>query len=188
MASRAEFSRRVQDLTERLRTDGVEALGPLFDLTSHRLVRYAVTITRNQHDAEDAVQTALVRVAGRPSQVGAATSSWSYLLRMVRNDALLIARRKKRCTPAGDLTDLVTACRVDAVQREESYRAVWSALRTLPAEQAEVVVLKIWEGMTFVEIGDVLEQSPHTAASLYRYAMTKLAQRLAPQEREVYHD
>ena len=87
-----------------------------------------------------------------------------------------------------DLTDLVTLCRVDELEREESYRAVWSALRTLPPEQAEVVVLKIWEEMTFAQIGQILETSPNTVASRYQYAMARLTRRLASQQREVQRD
>src|SRR5205823_12825906 len=102
----------------------------------------------------------------------------------VRNEALAIARRKQRCTTSANLSDLVTLCRVDEAEREESHRAVWSALRTLPPEQAEVVVLKIWEAMTFAQIGEVLEISPNTAASRYQYAMTKLARRLLPQQQQ----
>ena len=98
---------------------------------------------------------------------------------MVRNDALLIARRKQRSLAADDLTDLATHCQVDELEREETHRAVWSALRTLPPEQAEVVVLKIWEEMTFAQIGHILEISPNTAASRYQYAMTKLTSRLS---------
>jgi RNA polymerase sigma-70 factor (ECF subfamily) len=77
---------------------------------------------------------------------------------------------------------------VDEVEREESFRAVWSALRALPVEQAEVVVLKIWEEMTFAQIGDILELSAHTVASRYRYAMKKLSGKLAPSVRESVHE
>ena len=163
-------------------------MGALFDLTSHRLVRFAVTLTRNQHDAEDCVQTALVRVAREPSLLGSVASPWPYLLRMVRNEALLVGRRKRPRPLAGDLSDLVTFCRVDELEREEAHREVWAALRTLPTEQAEVVVLKIWEEMTFAEIGQVLDTSPHTAASRYQYALAKLTRRLAKSQREVHRD
>ena len=40
--------------------------------------------------------------------------------------------------------------------------------------QAEVVVLKIWEEMTFAQIANILEISSSTAASRYRYAIGKL--------------
>lgn len=187
MAELPSFTQRVQECTDRLTASGVDALGALFDLTSHRLVRFAVAVTRNQHDAEDAVQTVLVRVASQPQLLAPVACAWAYLLRMVRNEALLIFRRKRRCTTTGNLTDLVTLCGVDELEREETFRAVWSALRTLPSEQAEVVVLKIWEEMTFAQIGAILETSPNTVASRYQYAMAKLTKRLSKQHREVQH-
>jgi RNA polymerase sigma-70 factor, ECF subfamily len=188
MTDQSAFPERVQDCVDRLSIAGVDALGALFDLTSHRLVRFALALTRNQHDAEDAVQTTLVRVAGRPQLLAPTTCPWAYLLRMVRNDALLIARRKKRWTKAANLNDLVTVCRVDEIEQEETYRAVWSALRTLPPEQAEVVVLKIWEEMTFAQIATILDESPNTIASRYQYAMAKLSKRLSKQHDEAYRD
>src|SRR3954453_9645501 len=90
------FSELVRECVDRLAVCGVDALGALFDLTSQRLVRFALAITRNQHDAEDAVQTALVRLASRPRLLAPTMSPWAYLLQMVRNEALLIARRKKQ--------------------------------------------------------------------------------------------
>lgn len=193
MAELSDFMQRVEQCTARLADSGVDALGALFDLTSHRLVRLAAALTRHQQDAEDAVQAALVHLAGQPRLLTAAAAPWPYLLRMVRNEALVILRRKQRCLAAGDLSDLITRCSVDEMEQEESQRAVWRALRTLPPEQAEVVVLKIWEEMTFAEIGQVLEASPNTIASRYQYAMVKLSQRLASQRlssqrREVQHD
>ena len=160
-------------------------MGTLFDLTSHRLVRFAVAITRSQHDAEDCVQTSLVRIATDPKLLASVTCPWSYMLRMVRNEALLVGRRKRVRAVSNDLTDLVTVRRVDELEREETFRAVWSALRALPVEQAEVVVLKIWEEMTFAQIGEVLDASPNTVASRYQYALAKLSRRLSNSYGEV---
>jgi RNA polymerase sigma-70 factor (ECF subfamily) len=183
-----DFSRRVQAYTDQLGSSGVDVLGVLFDLTSQRLVRLAIAVTRNQHDAEDAVQSVLVRVASKPHLLREAECPWAYLLRMARNEALVIRRKKKRWISASNLTDMVTVCRVDELELEETHRAVWSALRTLPTEQAEVVVLKIWEGMTFAEIGNLLEASPSTVASRYQYAMPKLARCLSKLRGEVFCD
>lgn len=187
MMCQAEFCARVQASTQRMAESGVAALGGLFDLTSRRLVRYATTVTRNQHDAEDAVQTALTKVAAQPRLLCRADRPWHYLLRMVRNEALLACRKRRRYSFLGDLSDLLTRCRVDDVEQEETHRAVWSALRSLPTVQAEVVVLKIWEEMTFSQIAEILEVKPDTAASRYRYAMKKLSRRLSPRRREVTH-
>ena len=180
-----DFPRRVSEAAAQLAAHGVAALGGLIDLASPRLVRFSCAITRHQHDAEDAVQAALVRVARAPRLLAGADSPWAYLLQMVRNESLAIARRKKRWTTAVTLADLATQCPIDEVEQEESRRAVWRAIRKLPPEQAEVVVLKIWEGMTFAQIGKVLETSANTAASRYQYAMVKLAAKLLREGREV---
>jgi RNA polymerase sigma-70 factor (ECF subfamily) len=188
MAPLDDFSRRVHDCAGRLAEYGVDGLGALFDLTSHRLVRFAVALTRNQHDAEDAVQTALVRLAREPALLAGVTLPWPYLLQMVRNEALAIGRRRQHLTSAGDLSDLEMSPGVDELEQAEQHRAVWAALRRLPPEQAEVVVLKIWEAMTFAEIGRILSVSPNTAASWYQYAMAKLSQGLLKRQPEAAHD
>lgn len=175
------FATQVRQCAERLSEHGVAALSGLFDLTSARLVRLAVTITRNQHDAEDAVQSVLARMASSPGLLRAADEPWYYLLRVVRNESLLILRRRRRAQTLVGLTDLLTRTMVDQAEQEESFRAVWLALRRLPQRQSEVVVLKVWEGLTFAQIGEVLAVSPATVASRYRYALEKLSVLLAPQ-------
>lgn len=187
MAPPPPFAERVRQTAERLCEDGIGGLEELFDLTSDRLVRLAVTITRNQHDAEDAVQAAVVRVGLSPGLLSSAENPWGYLLRMVRNQALLVARRKRRWVLRPNINDLLTVRLVDEVEREETHRAVWTALRTLPTEQAEVVVLKVWEGLTFAQAAEVLEISPNTAASRYQYALEKLSRRLAPHRLGAHH-
>ncbi len=173
-----DFSQRIRRCAKRIEESGVAALAGLFDLSSQRLTRLAVTITRNQHDAEDAVQAALLKVADEPQRLAAAQQPWPYLLRMVRNEALMILRKRKKIFALTSLNDLLTQRTVDQAEQEEQFQAVWAALRTLPAEQSEVVVLKIWEELTFLQIGQVLEITPSTAASRYRYALAKLSRKL----------
>ena len=59
-----------------------------------------------------------------------------------------------------------------------------ASLAELPPEQREVLVMKIWAGLTFAEIGKVTEVSANTAASRYRYAISGLRRKL---ELEVVH-
>ena len=188
MCDSALFSERVRDCAVRIAESGPLALSGLFDLTAQRLVRFSVTITHNQHDAEDAVQASLVKVVSDCHLLRRADCPWSYLLRMVRNESLVILRKKRRWNLLENLSDLLTRRTVDQVEEEESFRAVWAALRKLPAEQSQVVVLKIWEELTFAQIADVLNVPPATAASRYRYALEKLAGQLRTDEVEVSHE
>ncbi len=57
------------------------------------------------------------------------------------------------------------------------------ALTRLPREQRQVVVMKIWGGLTFEEIGASLDIPPNTAASRYRYALDALRSSLQEAKR-----
>lgn len=162
------------------------ALASLYDLTAARLVRYAQTLTHNQHDAEDAMQAAIVRISVNPRGLAEAWHPWAYLLKVVHNEALKIARRKRPFPLPCTLADVEE----DGNEPEysaESKQSIHAALRKLPTAQAQVVVLKIWEEMTFLEIGEILGLSPNTVASRYRYALQKLTQHLQPLAGEVLH-
>lgn len=174
---RNQFSARVRRGAIELARRGPSALGSLYDLTAARLLRYANTLTRNREDAEDVLQAAMVRVSLHPRALAQAKYPWAYFLRIVRNEALSIARRRK---PAQMLTPLTEPAAADdsRVDAEELRQQVRRAVRRLPPSQAEVVVLRIWEEMTFLEIATVLGQSPNTVASRYRYALEKLTRLL----------
>jgi RNA polymerase sigma-70 factor, ECF subfamily len=182
----SDFADRVRFCAERLAEQGVCALGGLYDVTASRLVRYASTLTRQRDDAEDAVQAALVRIALKPGLLAKARYPWAYLLKITRNEALNIVRRRR---PMRSLTRPDARIWSDAPAHGEGeiHQLVRLALRKLPSTQAEVVVLKIWEEMTFAEVGDILGQSPNTAASRYRYALQKLSQHLHAVATEVRH-
>jgi RNA polymerase sigma-70 factor (ECF subfamily) len=60
-----------------------------------------------------------------------------------------------------------------------------SALVELPEEQRAAVHLRLWEGMKFEEIAELLGISLNTVASRYRYAIDKLRQRLRPLYNEI---
>ncbi len=63
---------------------------------------------------------------------------------------------------------------------DDSQLELAAALESLPREQREVLVMKIWNELTFAEIAQALEISQNTAASRYRYALGALKKTLAP--------
>lgn len=179
---------QVRHCAQLIEQNRAAAIGGLYDLTAHRLIRFAIAITRSQHDAEDALQASLLRVSESPELLLRAQQPWHYLLQMVRNDALQILRKRKFVSSIEIVHDLLTHCPVDRLEMAETFRAVWIALRKLPSDQSEIVVLKIWEELTFQQIADILEVPMATAASRYRYALEKLAVYLKQHQREAVYE
>jgi RNA polymerase sigma-70 factor (ECF subfamily) len=144
-------------------------LAELYDEFGARLYRYALLILADASAAEDAVQEAfcaLSRAAARdPTLANAA-----YLTAIVRNECYTALRRQRR-EPPGD-GPLVEPRSPEATAEEQL--VFNAALRALPAEQREAIYLKVFEGLTFQEIGDRCGCSLNTAASRYRYALAAL--------------
>ncbi len=172
------FADSVARRCRRLGADHDAGIAGLIQSTAPRLVRLAVSITRHQHDAEDAVQTVFVRVATRPDALLQSDHPWAYLLAAVRHESFAVVRRSRRLTFFRTLADLTTWLPVDRVDEQETVEQVWRAIRRLPADQAEVVVLKLWEDLTFPQIAEVVGVPVDTASSRYRYALAKLRRSL----------
>ncbi len=130
--------------------------------------------------AEDAVQQAFVKLAAQGKRISEIISRNGYLRTAVRNECYRILKRRDK---AGNM-DLEPAGILEPVNREvlhqEQKRQIEQALHSLPADQREVVHMKVYEQMTFQQIADDLAISINTAASRYRYATEKLRQLLRP--------
>ena len=172
------FDAEIRRCAVDVKLNGVVALGSLFDRVARRALRLAVSITGKPEDAEDVVQSVMLRIASDPTRLATAVYPSLYLIQMVRNESLTVLRKRTKC--CGELTES-TACSTALADSPpwDSTAAVQTALDRLPPTQAEVVVLKVWERLTFAEIGQLLGVSTHTAASRYRYALDKLARSLA---------
>lgn len=132
------------------------------------LILYGRALGLSHGEAEDVLQEtflAMMQKSAPPEQPE------HYCVRSFRNRALNYRRSLWR-----RLTRELESHRWFERGPEETpqERAAMRCLATLPAEQREVIVLKIWHDHTFEEIGDLLEISPNTAAGRYRYGLHKL--------------
>jgi RNA polymerase sigma-70 factor (ECF subfamily) len=105
----------------------------------------------------------------------------AYLYACVKHCALDAQRgrqrrqRREQATAKPEFESLF----VGSLEQHERRVAIETALWSLPANQAEVLVMKIWGGLSFPQIAIALEISANTAASRYRYALAKLREQLA---------
>ena len=65
------------------------------------------------------------------------------------------------------------------LEQAERRAAVAAALEALPDAQREVLVMRVWGGLTFPQVAEALGIPADTAASRFRYALGKLRELLA---------
>jgi RNA polymerase sigma-70 factor (ECF subfamily) len=184
----SQLAAQVSQLCSQLAEGDESALARLFDLTAARLVRYAEMLSGRREDAEDALQVAMIKLAQNPERLASADQPWAYFVRMVRNETLKLGEsRRSRSKLVELLWSWASKPKFWSLPDDDWREQVQAAVKRLPPEQAEVVVLKIWEELTFAEIAEVLGESLNTAASRYRYALEKLSRSLQPLAEEVLH-
>jgi RNA polymerase sigma-70 factor, ECF subfamily len=143
-----------------------------YDRLGPELRRQALLIVMDPALAEDAVQQAFMRLLkrGRGEDL---RSMGAFLRVVVRHEAYGLLKRRGPGT-AEEAQGCVLEPVGEGAERGEERKKLEEALRQLVPEQREVIELKVWEGMTFAEIGEVVGVPLNTAASRYRYALAAL--------------
>ena len=127
------------------------------------LVLFARQWVHSAADAEDIVQDAFVKFWRRNHNV----QNRALLYATVRSTALDLIRRDSRRARREQeaLADIDQTVEPQFRIDDESQRALGVAMERLPHEQREVLVMKIWNELTFAEIAEALGISQNTAAS-----------------------
>lgn len=150
---------------------GPERLGELFAEHAPALTLYA---RQWGVAAEDLVQDAFIRLARqRPEPDPVAP----WLFRVVRNAAVSAARSARR---RRNREERVAAPEVwfSAVDDEIDARLAREALAGLPLETREVIVARLWGGLTFEAVAQVAGCSLATAYRRYQTGLAELRTRL----------
>ena len=126
---------------------------------SGKLLLYGRSLGLGYAEAEDVLHetfVSLLKINAAPLQPE------FYVLRAYRHKSLsfkrMLLRRFRREEKADQWFER------DA-EEDEGELLAQRELETLPVAQREVIVLKIWQGCTFDEIGRLLAISPNTAAA-----------------------
>ena len=145
---------------------------PLYDAKATELVLYGRALGLSHGEAEDVVQEtfmALMHLEAMPERAE------HYCVRSFRNRALNHKRSLwRRLTREWESLRWFER----TTNETAAERSAMRVLAELPQEQREAIVLKIWHGCTFEEIGGLMEVSPNTAAGRYRYGLQKLKSKL----------
>jgi RNA polymerase sigma-70 factor (ECF subfamily) len=167
----------MKSLIERLNTGDNIALTEIYDTHSKGLYHYALGLLFRAEDAEDALHTVFTRLVDLARRGDLLTDNLqNYLYRAVRNEAYSILERRKSNDDKARALSMTVLTSIDASPLETM--RVNEALKRLPPEQREVVVLKIFEDFTFREIAELTGEKLDTVASRYKYAVKKLEEML----------
>lgn len=131
----------------------------------------ALSITHSRADAEDAIHDAFVRLAKAPDL--ACNDPVAYVFAAVRNAAIDRHRVRHNGRP---MDSAFAACLngEDHLETRERDQSLAAAIDALCEEHRTVVLLRIYSGLTFRQIGELTDTPLQTIASRYAAALDQL--------------
>lgn len=127
--------------------------------------RLAYLVTGERALAEDLMQEAFIRVAGRLGHLRKPDAFGAYLRRTVLNLAKMQFRRR-RVERAHMEREAVTVEAADPTIEFDAHEDLWHELQRLPYRQRAAIVLRYYEGLSDYESAEVLRCRPGTVRSL----------------------
>ena len=150
-----------------------------------RVYRICYRMAGNSEDAEDWAQECFVRAYRELRRYNPVMPFRPWLFRVVCNACINLSKTRSRrrdrldlgidhlSIPASDASDPVRS-----TFAAEDTRAIRIALETLPLKMRQAVVLRLLEGLSFRELGEILGVPTQTAATRVRRALIRVREQL----------
>lgn len=163
-----------------------DAYRALFEAYYKRTYAVAYNILRHREVAEDITQDAFIKAFQSLHQLHDGTKFGAWLAVIASNLARNYLKREKRIYLTDEETFMPGESETDyteeaALRHLETERVI-RAIKTLPPEQYQVVVLQYYYELKIDEIAAMLELSPGTIKSRLFRARQRLAAELEPDQ------
>ena len=187
-ASDEELMRRTQQVDK-------QAYALLYERYSASVLSYLYRMLGNVEDVESIGQEVFLRAFRFAPTYRYPQKFSTWLFTITRNLAINQSRRRRR-SPVRNVTELnlegvemsgdpyhVAARATDDLERQEDIAQVLKALEDLPADQKEVIVLGVFQDLSYAEIEDITGTKAVTLRSRMFHGLKRLARTLgAPPE------
>lgn len=163
-----------RDLLARVARKDEASFQRLYEEFAKRVFRYALTLLRDQHLAEEVVQETMITVWSKAGTYSGRARVSTWIFGIARHKAYDILRSEKK----GARATGVTAVMDDPAPAVERQAHVQAAIDSLPPDQREIIFLTFYENLPYKTIAHLLEIPEGTVKSRMYHAKKKLAEAL----------
>lgn len=150
----------------------MDALRRLYDAVGDSVYAFAYSLLRDRQDAEDVLQDTFLRIHDHAAAYRPQGKPLAWIFTIARRLALDTLRRRHR----NGLSDAVRPEPADLSQIENTEHRILlrALLEELSEEDRQILVLHTAAGMTFREIGVVLDMPLNTVLSRHHRGLKRL--------------
>lgn len=145
------------------------------------LYQFTGRFVKDGHVAENIVQEVFVKLWTNRSELNISTNVKAYLYTAVKNHSLNYLKQDKRnisiddAYSFGEFTDYTPE---DKIVNDELNCAVHKAINALPPQCRKIYIMKKYDDLSYIEIGEMLGISINTVKTQMKRAMKSLTEQL----------
>jgi RNA polymerase sigma-70 factor (ECF subfamily) len=174
-----------KELVLRYRNGDVASFQILVDRYQNKIYSYVLMLVKDKQLADDIFQDTFLKII-RTIKAGAYKEEGKFIQFAMRISHNLIidhfrkAKRLPMVDPTKEDYDMLDNARFkdpsieEQIVTEQTYDDVRKMIEFLPAEQREVLVMRMYDDMSFKEIAEATNVSINTALGRMRYALINL--------------
>lgn len=185
-----------EELMRRTQQDDQQAFALIYERYSASVLSYLYRMLGSVEDVESIAQEVFLRAYRFRGTYRFPQKLSTWLFTITRNLAINQARRKKR-SPVRTLTELnlegvetsgdpyrVAARATDDLEKQEEIARVLKALDGLPVDQKEVIMLGVFQDLSYGEMEEITGTKAVTLRSRMFHALKKLGKMMGAEEEQ----
>lgn len=154
----------------------LKEFGVLYDMHVKRIHDFIYFKTYHKETAEDLVSKTFMKALENIKKYNAKIGSFSsWLYRIARNTVIDHYRTSKNTVDIEDIWDLASKQDIKSdIEVKEGLVKVKTYLAKLTPENRDIVILRVWQEMSYAEIAEVLGKSEDSCKMMFSRTIAKL--------------
>jgi RNA polymerase sigma-70 factor, ECF subfamily len=160
---------------------GTKEFSEIYDSHADKIYRFIYYKTLQRELAEDLTSNTFLNALEHIDQYDARRGSITvWLYKIARNLVIDHYRKKRNTVDIDDVWDLASGEDVEkGVLATMQIAELKTALGKLPAEQRDIVILRIWEDLPYKEIAEIVDKTESACKMMFSRVIARLRNELA---------
>lgn len=170
----SNYSPTVDDkLIKEIAKGNMEALHTLYEKTNKSIYAYALSITKDPHDAEDILQETFLKIYQKAPDYTSYDKPMAWIFTIAKNFALMKFRQRKK-EDSMEVVEDMPEPHFSFVEDVSERIVLETAVKKLDDNERTILLLHAVAGLKNKEIADLLDMPINTVLSKYNRTIKKM--------------
>lgn len=166
----------IESIARKCQQGNLEHFGLLFDAFHQKIYKFVYFRTHHKETAEDITSHIFTKALERITTFNPSKGSFAaWLYQIARNSIIDFYRSHKETENIDDAWDIADNTSIERdVDTRQQLEKVRSYLYTLPAQQRDIVLMRVWDDLSHKEIASILDTSEASVKMTFSRVLAKL--------------